>query len=82
MGVHGFRIFLQDANEVKKTQSVGQSIFISSALRNMVDKPVYRTGDGRCDKLDPVALWSALEAYYDTAINRTKRDFVRRPASS
>ena len=71
MGVHGFSVFLTNKDEVAKYPSIGQSVFYllrtavhggqaQSIAQSMVDD----------NALDPVALWSGLEEYYDTAVNR------------
>ena len=71
MGVHGFSNFLTSSDEVIRHPSVGQSVFYilrtavhggqaQSIAQAMVDD----------NTLDPVALWSGLEDYYDTAVNR------------
>lgn len=71
MGIHGFGRFLSDASATTKHPDIAESVFYSlraavhggqaqSIAQAMLDE----------NRLDPVELWSALAAYYDTALNR------------
>lgn len=71
LGAAGLGRFLTDTQMLSKHQSVGESVFY--ALRGAVHGGQAQSiAQGMMDDtcLDSVALWSRLEAYYDTALNR------------
>ena len=71
LGTAGFGRFLTDDQMPVKHPDVGESVFY--ALRGAVHGGQAQSiAQGMLDetRLDPVSLWSALEGYYDTALNR------------
>ena len=71
MGIYGFDIFLKNGAEVKKYPQVGQGVFnlLRAAVHGRQAQSIAQAMVDE-DKFDPVSLWSALESYYDTAVNR------------
>ena len=73
--------FLTDKQMYNKHPDIGENLFY--ALRGAVHGGQAQSiAQGMLDekRLDPVALWSAVEAYYDTALNRANvvlLDFCR-----
>lgn len=71
LGAAGLGRFLTDPQMLSKHTSVGESVFY--ALRGAVHGGQAQSiAQGMLDesRLDSVALWSGLEFYYDTALNR------------
>lgn len=71
LGAAGVGRFLTDKQMLAKHASVGESVFY--ALRGAVHGGQAQSiAQGMLDetRLDSVALWSGLEDYYDTALNR------------
>ncbi len=71
LGAAGMGRFLTDKQMLAKHASVGESVFY--ALRGAVHGGQAQSiAQGMLDetRLDSVALWSGLEDYYDTALNR------------
>ena len=71
VGAAGLGRFLTDDQMYTKHPDIGESLFY--ALRGAVHGGQAQSiAQGMLDekRLDPVALWSAVEAYYDTALNR------------
>jgi hypothetical protein len=71
MGIHGFGRFLNDASVTTKHPDIAESVFYSLRAAVHGGQAQY-IAQAMVDenRLDPVALWSDLEAYYDTALNR------------
>lgn len=71
MGIYGFDIFLRDADEIRKHPQLGKGVFylVRTAVHGGQAQSIAQAmvDDNR---LDPVELWSQLEEYYDTAVNR------------
>ena len=71
LGTAGFGRFLTDDQMPVKHSVVGESVFY--ALRGAVHGGQAQSIAQRMldkTRLNPVSLWSALEEYYDTALNR------------
>ena len=71
LGTAGFGRFLTDVQMPSKHPDVGESVFY--ALRGAVHGGQAQSiAQGMLDeaRLDSVSLWTALEEYYDTALNR------------
>ena len=71
LGTAGFQRFWDDAAVITKHQEIAESVFYSlrSAVRGgQAQSIAQRMLDDKT--LDPSALWSALERYYDTDLNR------------
>ena len=71
LGTAGFQRFLDDAAVIAKHPEIAESVFYSlrSAVRGgQAQSIAQRMLDDKT--LDPSVLWSALENYYDTDLNR------------
>jgi hypothetical protein len=71
LGTAGFNRFLHDATVISKHPEIAESVFYSlrGAVRGGQAQSIAQTMVDE-KKLDPSALWMALEEYYDTALNR------------